>query len=156
MNKTTSKTFACPVNSLERQQQRFDLVLRGVHHLGCSYEGRVFLNNPDADEKTERSADNGFAGSYYVFGHGDCYGAPGHCGPPPPRLPYDTTPPPDSRPIEVHLDISEALQRAAQSTSAEGMALTIVPVVKGRAPGVQANPEDVGKIDGPISIVSYA
>ena len=130
MARIRSKPFKCPIKEFEHDDQRFDLILRGVHHLGCSYEGRVFLNNTKATEKTERTAKSGYAGSYFIFGHGDCYGAPDHCAPPVPRVPYDTTPPPDTLPIEIHLDISEALKKAAKKSSEYGVTVTIVPVVK--------------------------
>lgn len=151
-----SKPFSCPHVDFEHSDQRFDLILRGVHHVGCSYEGRVFLNNTKANDKTKRSEKSGYAGSFYIFGHGDCYGAAGHCDPPPPRLPYDTTPLPDSLPIEVHLNISKALKKAASKSTEYGVTITIVPVVRGVAPGVKSDPKDAGRIDGPISIVGYA
>lgn len=156
MKKIITQPFHFCIDEYENGNQRYDLILRGVHHVGCSYEGRIFLNNSDADDTTGRSLENGYAGSYFVFGHGDCYGAPGHCGPPPVRLPYDTTPPPDSTPIEIHLDISEALENLSRSWNGFDVTLSIVPVVKGKAPDVFASPGEVGRIDGPISIVSYA
>ena len=54
------------------------------------------------------------------------------------------------------MDISEMLKKVAKKSSDYGVTVTIVPVVKGKAPGVRASPEDVGQIDGPISIVGYA
>ena len=156
MAKIISKPFSCPFKEFEHDDQRFDLILRGVHHLGCSYEGRIFLNNTKATNQTKRNSKSGYAGSFFVFGHGDCYGAPGHCGPPQLRLPYDTTPLPDSVPIEIHLDISDALKEAASKTEDYGVTITIVPVVIGVAPGVKSDPKDVGKIDGPISIIGYS
>jgi hypothetical protein len=41
-----------------------------VEQAGPSFEGRVFLNRPDADETTPRTPDNGYAGSFHVFGYG--------------------------------------------------------------------------------------
>lgn len=40
---------------------------------------RVFLNNPQADASTPLRPDTGYAGYLAVFGHGPCYGGPGHC-----------------------------------------------------------------------------
>jgi len=60
---------------------RADLVFHGVVHSRGSYEGRVFFNNPDADAETPTDHDHGYAGSYWVFGHAECYGDPGHCDP---------------------------------------------------------------------------
>ncbi|MDQ3849980.1 MAG: hypothetical protein M3296_05125 [Actinomycetota bacterium] len=60
---------------------RADLLFYGVAHSRGSYEGRVFLNNPDADRDTPRDAAHRYAGSFWVFGHDHCYGDPGHCDP---------------------------------------------------------------------------
>src|SRR5580698_8417932 len=51
---------------------RVDLELDGVYHGEASYEGRVFLDNASADAKTPKTAENGYAGSFHVFGHGGC------------------------------------------------------------------------------------
>src|SRR3712207_1201603 len=59
--------------------RRADLVFHGVKHSGPSYEGRVFLNKPDADEKTPLEPSSGYAGSFYIFGHAGCFGDRGHC-----------------------------------------------------------------------------
>ena len=42
----------------------------GVEQAGPSFEGRVFLNNPGADETTPATDDAGYAGSFHVFGYG--------------------------------------------------------------------------------------
>ena len=61
---------------------RADLVFYGVDHSGPTYEARVFLNNPRArDADTARDAEQGYAGSFAVFGHSGCFGAEGHCLP---------------------------------------------------------------------------
>jgi hypothetical protein len=46
------------------------LVFSGVEQAGPSFEGRVFLNNPEADENTARDAKSGYAGSFHVYGYG--------------------------------------------------------------------------------------
>jgi len=58
---------------------RIDLELDGLYHGEASFEGRVFLNNTRANAGTPRTMDKGYAGSFYVFGHGGCLGDPGHC-----------------------------------------------------------------------------
>ncbi len=49
---------------------RVDIEFEQVDHSGASFEGRVFLNNPEADENTDPSPENGYAGSFFIFGHG--------------------------------------------------------------------------------------
>ncbi|WP_135505893.1 hypothetical protein [Roseovarius aestuariivivens] len=62
-----------------RAVKRADLVFEGVGHLGMSYEVRAFFNNRDAGPDTPRTAKEGYAGRFVVFGHGDCFGQEGHC-----------------------------------------------------------------------------
>src|SRR3954470_3597555 len=50
--------------------KRAELVFTGVEQAGPSFEGRVFLNNPGADESTARDPSSGYAGSFHVYGYG--------------------------------------------------------------------------------------
>lgn len=58
---------------------RVDVELHGVDQAVPSYEGRIFLNNPDADEDAARDESSGYLGSFFVFGKDDCWGEEGHC-----------------------------------------------------------------------------
>lgn len=53
-----------------RGKLRAELVFGGVEQAGPSFEGRVFLNNPDADESTPLTPETGYAGSFHVYGYG--------------------------------------------------------------------------------------
>lgn len=152
MPRLTSRSFEFASGDLNR---RFDLILRGVRHIGCSYEGRVFFNNDDANEKTKRTLKNGYAGSFFVFGKGDCYGASGHCDPRTDRLPYDDTPPPPSLPMEIHLEVTDALLKIAKRSKSAAMTLTVVPIANHSAPHLEVDKERLMEISGPISIVGY-
>lgn len=70
---------AFSVNELPAEYSRADIEFIGVDHSGASYEARVYLNNPNADANTPATEANGYAGSYYIFGHGGCFGDVGHC-----------------------------------------------------------------------------
>jgi tyrosinase len=51
---------------------------------------RAFLNDPSADASTPVRDNPQYAGYLAIFGHGECYGGPGHCELPPPRArPFD-------------------------------------------------------------------
>jgi hypothetical protein len=50
--------------------QRADIVFEGVEQGGPSFEARVFLNNPSADEATPKTPDAGYAGAFHVYGYG--------------------------------------------------------------------------------------
>lgn len=101
---------------------RIELIFSGVEQAGPSFEGRVFLNNPGADESTERSPAAGYAGSFHVFGYGT---------PPPPgiaeaqarRAPGDAP----VAPIEKRVQVDPAVLAAALARS-ERLDVTVVPV----------------------------
>lgn len=56
------------------------MVFEGVDQSGPSYEVRVFLNNPDADHHTAPIPENGYAGSFHVYGYGLWPGKEAACG----------------------------------------------------------------------------
>ena len=106
---------------------RVDLILDDVDHGGASYEGRVFLDNAKADASSPRTPEAGYAGSFYVFGHGGCFGELGHCDVPAgPRDPYDLRPPHQLVPHTKILPVTDAVTRS----DADEVAVTIVPVVR--------------------------
>lgn len=55
-----------PVEAFDRA----DLVFEDVDQGGGSFEVRAFLNNRGADWATPRSAEEGYAGSFFVYGYG--------------------------------------------------------------------------------------
>jgi hypothetical protein len=89
--------------------QRADLVFGGVEQAGPSFEGRVFLNNPGADETTALSPEHGYVGSFHVYGYGH---------PAPPGL--------RSAPIEKRLIADAGVVRAAAGDGP--LRITVVPV----------------------------
>jgi hypothetical protein len=106
---------------------RADLEFHGLGHEGDSYEGRVFLNAPEADLATPTESDSGYAGSFYVFGHGPCYGDEGHCEVPSgPIHPFDYRRPHPLYPQVMVLPITEALRRLIQA-GASRLTVTVVP-----------------------------
>ncbi len=86
----------------------------------------MYVNNAEADQATERTAANGYAGSYYVFGHGGCYGDEGHCEVAV-RAPYDPRPPHGLSPTRKVVVATEAIRAAAGK--GEKLTVTVVPVV---------------------------
>jgi hypothetical protein len=66
-------TYTAPSIPLtsSRGARRAELVFAGVDQAGPSFEGRVFLNNPDADATTARTPDTGYAGAFHVYGYGN-------------------------------------------------------------------------------------
>ena len=84
----------------DRPISRIDLVVYDIDHSGESYEGRVFIGKkPPAKAAVDHAS---YAGSFYVFGHGQCSGEEGHCEVPTSRDAFDRRLP---HHLEPHLAI---------------------------------------------------
>ena len=115
------------VGALDADLYRADIEFYDVDHAGASYEGRVYLNNPDADAGTAKTAEAGYAGSYHVFGHGGCLGDPGHCEVRP-RRPYDPRP---AHPLTKAKKVVIATDAVREAIERDGNAtVTVVPIVE--------------------------
>ncbi len=101
---------------------RAELVFAGVDQAGPSFEGRVFLNNPDADETTAQTPETGYAGSFYVYGYGE---------PAPPAIAEARQTQAKGSgpiaPIEKRLHPDETAVRTALEGS-DKLAITVVPI----------------------------
>ncbi|MDQ6804528.1 MAG: hypothetical protein M3065_06085 [Actinomycetota bacterium] len=148
LSKVTSPEI--PVERLGEDFSRADIEFEGVDHSGSSYEGRVFLNNLDADPATEPSPDNGYAGSYYVFGHGGCYGDDGHCDVVV-RSPYDPRPPHGLWPIRKVVIATDAVRLAV--AAGKTLTVTVVPVVLSTTDKVPED-ETIPNFES-VSVITY-
>ena len=125
-----SKPIEFRPSALENTFARADLQLHGLDHSGASYEGRIFLNNAEADVSTPRMEKYGYAGSFHVFGHGTCYGDVGHCEVHGERRSRDLRP---SHPLTrafKRIPITNALRHAIAGSETP-VTVTIVPVIQG-------------------------
>ena len=96
-----------------------------------SCEARVFLNNPNANHSTEKTIDNGYVESLFVFGHGStCYGGPGHCQVEDRNNLYDIRPDHPLKPFDEFLDITEGFKKIFKK--GEAVTVTIVPILMSR------------------------
>ena len=129
---------------------RADIEFEGVDHSGSSYEGRVFINNAEADAETHTTLENGYAGSYYIFGHGGCFGDEGHCEVAP-RSPYDPRPPHALWPARKVVIATDAIRQAAEAGPT--MSITVVPVILSTTDQV-AEDEQVPKFQL-VSVITY-
>jgi hypothetical protein len=150
---TTTIKATSPEISLENLGdgfERADIEFHGLDHSGSSYEGRIYINNPGADADTEMSEEHGYAGSYYIFGHGGCYGDEGHCDVKP-RHPYDPRPPHSLWPTRKVVICTEAIRRALND--GPSMTVTVVPVVSATTDRVPED-EELPKFEM-ISLITY-
>lgn len=113
----------------QRRYYRADLDFHEVDHSGLSYEGRVFLNNPDADAATATD-DSSYAGSFFIFGHWGCVGDDhGHCAVPEgPLHAFDRRQPPQLLPIKQTVDVTEALTRLVEEPEVDEVTVHVVPI----------------------------
>jgi tyrosinase len=104
-----------------------DVRLHRVPQLPRSCFIRVFLNVPDANAQTPTDAP-GYAGYLAVFGHGPCYGGPGHCEVPPRRArPYDVRPRSHDTPRNHRVNVTKAMRRLIDS-GATSVQITLVAI----------------------------
>jgi tyrosinase len=100
-----------------------------VDHSKASYEGRIFLNNPQAGIDTPKSPEAGYAGSFYIFGHGGCAGDAGHCDVPSgPARPFDLRPEHQLAPVTQRVIVTDAVRRATKQSPT--ITISVVPIVK--------------------------
>jgi tyrosinase len=126
---TTGPTYtseALVVGALDPNPYRADIEMYGVDHGGASYEGRLYLNNPDANDKTGYE-DPTYAGSYHIFGHGGCLGDPGHCDVEDRRM-YDPRPAHPLTKAKKVVVATDAVKRAIEEGGE--VTVTVVPIIE--------------------------
>ncbi len=126
-NTYTTKPVAIDFADSSHRLSSADLEIMGVYHSEASYEGRIYFNNPKADKSTPKTLENGYAGSFYVFGHGGCFGDVGHCEINGKRDPFDLRDPHPLAPITKRITVTDALKYYARAN--RPVTITIVPVV---------------------------
>jgi hypothetical protein len=98
---------------------RADIHFEGVEQAGPSFEARVFLNNPDADQQTPADPGRGYAGAFHVYGYGDAHMQPGGGSEP------------LSAPMHRYLTATEAIKLARQRS--DTVRVTVVPMLPAAA-----------------------
>jgi tyrosinase len=107
--------------------QQAEVRLHRVPQLPRSCFVRVFLNLADANAKTPLT-DEHYGGYLAIFGHGECYGGPGHCDLPPSRpRPFDIRARHHNTPRNHRINVTACAKRLLK----DARALTITLVVIG-------------------------
>ena len=102
------------LSSVEPDFEKAELEFHNVLHPKDSFEIRVFLNQPDANASTPIEGNDHYAGSLFLFGHGECPGEAGHCAPD--RGPidqFDIRRPSHVMPFTAYVDATEAIRKLA-------------------------------------------
>ncbi|HLK37624.1 MAG TPA: tyrosinase family protein [Polyangiaceae bacterium] len=86
------------------------LVFQGMAKTKESYEVRVFLNEDGPTTETSMAGNPHYAGTVWLFGHGECIGDLGHCDKPLERRDFDQRPPHHLSPHDLRMDVSAALK----------------------------------------------
>lgn len=123
-----------------------DFEIGGIKHTGSSYEGLVYIDNPQADATTGKDPDKGYAGSFTVLGHGGCFGAEGHCDAPDERRRFDNRLQARAIRMKKRVDVTEPLRAAARA----GGEIRFTIVAQTRDP----SPKDVLDVKR-LSVVLY-
>ena len=90
---------------------------------------RAFINQPGADASTDIRDNPHYAGYLAIFGHGDCYGGPGHCDLPPSRArPFDERPRNHNTPRNHRLDVTKAVQRMLKDRKVSEVQITLLVI----------------------------
>lgn len=101
-----------PVNDLTQGFHKAEIRLHWVPQLSRSCFIRAFLNQPGANARTPLQSNPHFAGYLSIFGHGACYGGPGHCDAPPPRTrDYDHRTRNHNTPRNHRIDVTECARK---------------------------------------------
>lgn len=124
----TSEPIELPPAS--RPFARADLVFYGLDHSGASFEGRVFLDQRGVG-RSAGAEHRAYVGSFFVFGHGGCFGDRGHCDVPRERDPFDLRPPHQLEPAGRILTVTEPVQRLLERGT-ETAKVTVIARTAGR------------------------
>jgi tyrosinase len=110
-----------------RSFKRAEIRLHQVPQLMRSCFVRAFLNDPGANASTPIKNNPDYAGYISIFGHGACYGGPGHCEIPPaePRR-FDQRPRSHNTPRNHRIDVTAAARRALEKGGPLRITLVVI------------------------------
>jgi tyrosinase len=111
---------------------RADLIFYGLDHSGASFEARVFIDQRGVGGDAD-SGHRAYVGSFFILGHGGCFGDVGHCDIPSERDPFDLRPAHQLEPAVRVLTVTEPL-RALLERGVEAAKVTVTAHTEGRAP----------------------
>jgi tyrosinase len=119
-----SKKIAIP-DAVRSSFAEAEIRLHRVPQLPRSCFIRVFLNLPNANANTPLD-DEHYAGYLAIFGHGECYGGPGHCEVPPARK-YDLRPRSHNTPRNHRVNVTKCA-KALLAKGATSLEITLVVI----------------------------
>jgi len=141
-------TSAIELPAAEEPFKRADLIFYGIDHSGPSFEVRVFANPPrNLDRDSDRDHPS-WVGSFYIFGHGGCFGDVGHCDVPGDRDPFDLRSPHPLEPAVRILTVTDAI-RGLLDEGKDSVRITLIVHTN------EGDPDDVLAFDT-VRLATYA
>jgi tyrosinase len=117
------------IDEKARNFKKAEIRMHWVPQLMRSCFVRAFLNQPGANAATPVRENPHYAGYLAIFGHGECYGGPGHCDLPPPRSRrFDQRPRDHNTPRNHRLDITAAARRMLEKGDELQITLLVIGV----------------------------
>lgn len=129
VDRFTSAPLELP--AAEHRFARADLIFYGLDHSGSSYEAQVFMASRGVGGEPDQSH-RAYVGSFFIFGHGGCFGDVGHCDIPTARDPFDLRPAHQLEPAVRILTVTEPL-KAMLTQGLTAAKVTVVAHTEGRA-----------------------
>jgi tyrosinase len=118
-----------PVGAKLKDFTKAEVRLHWVPQLARSCFIRVFLNQPGADASTKITNNPHYAGYIGVFGHGGCYGGPGHCDLPPQRArAFDVRPRNHNTPRNHRIDVTAAAKELLKKKGTDTLQITLLVI----------------------------
>ncbi len=111
---------------------RSDLIFYGLDHSGASFEARVFIDPRGVHRDADRDH-RAYVGSFFILGHGGCFGDVGHCDIPGERDPFDLRPAHQLEPAMRILTVTDAV-KALLERDVKAVKVTVIAQTEGRAP----------------------
>lgn len=109
--------------------KKAEIRLHWVPQLERSCFIRAFLNQPGADATTQLQGNPHYAGYLAIFGHGACYGGPGHCDLPPPRArDFDLRPRSHNTPRNHRIDVTACAKELLKGANSLQITLVVIGV----------------------------
>ncbi|MBR0848161.1 tyrosinase family protein [Bradyrhizobium diazoefficiens] len=129
LDATVSRFVSQPITvpQAARSFKRAEIRLHQVPQLMRSCFVRAFLNEPGADASTPIKGNPHYAGYISIFGHGACYGGPGHCDiPPAQKRPFDQRGRSHNTPRNHRIDVTAAAREALKKRGPLQITLVVI------------------------------
>ncbi|WP_156441084.1 tyrosinase family protein [Burkholderia sp. ABCPW 14] len=117
------------IGTQARHFKHAEIRLHWVPQLPRSCFVRAFLNLPGADASTPIRDNEHYAGYLAIFGHGECYGGPGHCDLPPARTrAFDQRTRNHNTPRNHRLDVTAAVRKMLERAPDQELRITLLVI----------------------------